>query len=323
MWVSGFVSAHISPDVWVSHLSGMYLKFCPMPKSQSHKNISILNNSWIFLKFPLKHCLSLFILFQCFLLPNQGEHYLSHNSVIQCPISENGQDLGKSQVSSEWKTMKLNDLTIIRDIPQSLVSALCLKNVFDPVYFYRVFIHMQLCMCLFASLKSPRSAGQHILFYGLLRYRIWKWEKESIICLTLTVLWYPCIIHYYVSNGVGNPLNFFNLLFHSIFHLIFHGIQLWFSFVCTAAHCTAVNNHTMTHLLSVFLSSPCSARSGFTVCASSRGLSSLFVSSCSCRNPTSTSASFQQWGSQIGEQTSRSFLSSFSVTEEVLGQREH
>lgn len=66
MWVSGFVSAHISPDVWVSHLSGMYLKFCPMPKSQSYKNISILNNSWIFLKFPLRHCLSLFLLFQCF-----------------------------------------------------------------------------------------------------------------------------------------------------------------------------------------------------------------------------------------------------------------
>lgn len=167
MWVSGFVSAHISPDVSGSHLSGMYLKFCPMPKSQSFKNISILNNSWIFLKFPLKHCLSLFILFQWFLLSNQGEHYLSHNSIIQCPISENDQDLVKSQVSSEWKTMKLNYLTIIRDIPQSLVSAMCLKNVFGPLYCYRLFIHMQLCMCLFASLKNLSSAGQHILFNGL------------------------------------------------------------------------------------------------------------------------------------------------------------
>lgn len=109
------------------------------------------------------------------------------------------------------------------------------------------------------------------------------------------MLWYPCIIHYYVFNGAGNPLNFFNLFFHSIFLLIFPGIQLWFSFVCTAAHCS-LNNHTMTHLLSVFLSSPCSARSGFIVCASSRGLSSLFVSSCSCLNPISTSASFQQGG---------------------------
>lgn len=126
MWVSGFVSAHMSPDVSVSHLSGMYFKFCPMPKSQSYKNISILNNSWIFLIFPLKHCLPLFILFQWFLLSNQGEHYHSHNSIIQCPISENGQDLVKSQIRSECKTMKSNYLTIIRDIPQSLVSAMCL-----------------------------------------------------------------------------------------------------------------------------------------------------------------------------------------------------
>lgn len=63
--------------------------------------------------------------------------------------------------------MKLNDLTIIRDIPQSLVSAMCLKNVFGPLYCYRLFIHMQLCMCLFASLKNLSSAGQHILFNGL------------------------------------------------------------------------------------------------------------------------------------------------------------
>lgn len=63
--------------------------------------------------------------------------------------------------------MKLNYLTIIRDTPQSLVSAMRLKNIFDPVYCYRLFIHMQLCMCLFASLKNLNSAGQHDLFSGL------------------------------------------------------------------------------------------------------------------------------------------------------------
>lgn len=63
--------------------------------------------------------------------------------------------------------MKLNYLTIIRDTPQSLVSAMSLKNIFDPVYCYRLFIHMQLCMCLFASLKNLNSAGQHDLFSGL------------------------------------------------------------------------------------------------------------------------------------------------------------
>lgn len=56
---------------------------------------------------------------------------------------------------------------MIRDTTQSLVSAMCLKNVFDPVHCYRLFIHMQLCMCLFASLKNLSCAGQHILFYGL------------------------------------------------------------------------------------------------------------------------------------------------------------
>lgn len=40
MWRSAFLSAHISPDVWGSHLSGMYLEFRPMPKSQSCKKYS-------------------------------------------------------------------------------------------------------------------------------------------------------------------------------------------------------------------------------------------------------------------------------------------
>lgn len=32
MRISGVLSAHISADVWGSHLSGMYLEFCPVPK---------------------------------------------------------------------------------------------------------------------------------------------------------------------------------------------------------------------------------------------------------------------------------------------------
>lgn len=52
MWVALYQLISLQM-FWISHLSGMYLKFCPMTKSQSYKNISTLNNAWSFWNFLL------------------------------------------------------------------------------------------------------------------------------------------------------------------------------------------------------------------------------------------------------------------------------